>query len=362
MTSRRLLAAAGGVLLAAGAIAAAAGALTDPAAAPPSPVAYGPVAAVVVQPAQEITMTGHVTGYGLIEADPNNVLAVTSPFAATVARLSVRSGEAVRQGEALVELTPSPAEALAYKQATTQAAYAHSELARLQQLLHEKLATHAQVAQAATTLSDAEAKLDTLRREGAGQASTTLPAPAAGTIVATSVDAGQVLAQGAPLMTIAPRDALAVLLGVEPESVAAVHPGMAVSLQDALDPMLPLHGTVASVGAALDPRTRLVNVLVRIAAASGTSDPPLVGRFVTGRIDAKAERVVAVLRSAVLRDSQGSYVFIVRKGAAQRVAVTPGLENEAKVAIGTALAAGAPVVVQGNYELQSGMAVREVTP
>ncbi len=201
-----------------------------------------------------------------------------------------------------------------------------------------------------------------LRREGAGQASTTLPAPAAGTIVATSVDAGQVLAQGAPLMTIAPRDALAVLLGAEPESVAAVHPGMAVSLQDALDPMLPLHGTVASVGAALDPRTRLVNVLVRIAAASGTSDPPLVGRFVTGRIDAKAERVVAVLRSAVLRDSQGSYVFIVRKGAAQRVAVTPGLENEAKVAIGTALAAGAPVVVQGNYELQSGMAVREVTP
>lgn len=67
-------------------------------------------------------------------------------------------------------------------------------------------------------------------------------------------------------------------------------------------------------------------------------------------------------RSAVLRDSQGAYVFQVRDGKAHRVTVQTGLERDGLIAVQGAFAATEPVVSLGNYELQDGMGVRGSQP
>lgn len=184
----------------------------------------------------------------------------------------------------------------------------------------------------------------------------------AGTVVTASVDPGQVLAQGVPLLTLAPAKALVVALGVQPEAIGAVRTGQSVALSDALDPAVHLSGTVASIGARVDARSRLVKVTVALSVPAAAADLPLLGRFVAGQIAVRAARVVAVPRGAVLQDNQGAYLFVIRQGAAHRVAVSPGLETEKRVAVGSAVKPGTPVVIEGNYELQNGMAVREVTP
>jgi multidrug efflux pump subunit AcrA (membrane-fusion protein) len=68
--------------------------------------------------------------------------------------------------------------------------------------------------------------------------------------------------------------------------------------------------------------------------------------------------VIAVPRSAVLRKGQRDYVFVVRDNKAVRAWVDTGRESDTLVEIRTGVAAGDAVVVEGNYELTDGMAVK----
>jgi hypothetical protein len=68
---------------------------------------------------------------------------------------------------------------------------------------------------------------------------------------------------------------------------------------------------------------------------------------------------LAVPHDALLSDEQGDYVFQVRDGKARRVAVKRGLDAGGLVAVEGLADTRAPVVVEGNYELEDGMAVRE---
>jgi membrane fusion protein (multidrug efflux system) len=67
-----------------------------------------------------------------------------------------------------------------------------------------------------------------------------------------------------------------------------------------------------------------------------------------------------VPRSAVLHDGNGDYLFQVSEGVARRVAVTVESDGDRLLGIsGAGLDPALKVVVQGNYELSDGMAVRE---
>ncbi len=75
----------------------------------------------------------------------------------------------------------------------------------------------------------------------------------------------------------------------------------------------------------VNPTTRLVDVLTRVPASKST--PLVLGNRIKGTITLKEERTLAVPRSAVLRDAQGAYLFIVQNGRAHRVGVTTGLQE-----------------------------------
>ena len=157
------------------------------------------------------------------------------------------------------------------------------------------------------------------------------------------------------VLKLARLSGLRVLLGIEPADSFAVRAGMPVRLTPVFDARHTVDAHVAAVHGMVNPRTQLVDVVVRIS-----SGDLLPGMRVRGEITLATRTGWAVPRSAVLNDGSGDYIFQVRGGVAQRVAVQVESDGDKLLGIrGSGLDPALRVVVQGNYELSDGMAVRE---
>lgn len=306
------------------------------------------------------TLNDTVTAFGSIQPDPDHLTSITLPRAGLVSRLWVRLGQRVKAGESLLELDTAPNARMDYQQAKAAVDYARSEVSRIKGLFAEQLATREQVASAQRNLRDAEAKLAAQKQLGTNRAHEVVRAPFAGIVTQLNVTQGQRVQADTTAMLLASRDALVIALGVEQEDAVRIHPGMPVILTSVFRSEVRVDAQISAVHAMVNPKTRLVDVLVRIpkqAAASLVLDGTMQGNIILRTVDG-----LSVPRSAVLRDQQGEYVFIVRNGHARRVTVTTGLRQKGQVEILSGLKAGEQVVSLGNYELRDGMAVHEAKP
>lgn len=307
---------------------------------------------------QRHTLQETVTAFGRVQPDADHVSSVTLPRAGLVSRLWVRLGQRVQAGAPLLELDTAPTARMDYQQALAAVDFARSDLARLEALFSQQLATRDQVAAARRSLKDTEAKLAAQRALGMNRVRETLRAPFDGIVTQLDVKLGQRVQADTTAMLLASRDALVIPLGLEQDDALRVHPGMPVVLDALFGADGKLGATVSQVHAMVDPKTRLVDVLVRVP--KGKAQTLMLDGIMRGTIVLRQVDALTVPRSAVLRDERGAYVFVVRSAHARRVEVTTGLEQAGEIEILTGLQAGASVVSVGNYELQDGMAVREV--
>lgn len=333
-------------------------ALLGPAAAAQTAAGTDPVARVSTAPVQEQILRATTTGFGQVQAQPAKVISIAAPEAATIAHVFVRPGQIVKQRSALVELSAAPSTEEAFRKAQTAVDFARTKLTRMQYLWKRGATTKDLLDQAEIAYRNAQASLNALNRIGAQQNSQTVSAPISGTVTAVSVAEGDRVPQNAKILTMAPTNALAVLLGVEPEDVHKVETGMPVTLTPAFDGGAKYSGKVSAINQVIDPQTRLVDVMVDIDGSDGS--PPLIGNEMRGVIELRQERLLTVQRTALLYDRVGAYVFVVRDGRARRVTVVPGLDGQGVIGVKGALKAGDVVVIQGNYELQDGMKVEQV--
>ncbi len=297
-----------------------------------------------------------LTVYGAVEADPTASASVSFPRPGRISRVRVVSGQFVKRGEPLIELATDPSAAAAYQQALAAAEFARGELDRTESLAAQRLATRSQVAAARKNLADAQAALTAQRKLGAQRKLDTLTAPFDAVVMALSAQPGDRVQAGAPLMQLARAGALRARLGVEPEDASRVTVGMPVHLASVFG-----SGTadakVSQVHGVVNPRTRLVDVVTLFGGAKAHGLMP--GMQVRGEITLASERSWVVPRSAVLRDARGAYLFQVAGGHARRVAVKTGVQTKRLVSVSGPFDPRLAVVVQGNYELEDGMAVRE---
>jgi RND family efflux transporter MFP subunit len=317
-------------------------------------------AQVQTRPLAEHTLKKTVVAYGQVQADPDNISSISLPRAGTINRLLVRLGQRVTPNQELLELDTAPQARMDYQQAKAAVDYSRSKLQQTQSLFSQQLTTRDQVAAAERDLKDAEAKLAALLKLGNEKNMTIIRAPFAGIVIDLKVSQGQRVQPDTDALLLAGEDTLLVPLGVEPEDARRVAPGMKVVLESLFEQQLRVEVQVTTVLAMVNPSTRLVDVLTRVPAAK--SAPLVLGDRIKGTITLREERTLAVPRSAVLKDAQGAYLFIVQNGRAHRVAVTTGLEDRDLVAVEGPLKAGDAVVIVGSYELKDGMAVREVRP
>lgn len=318
--------------------------------------AAGPTVAVDVRPAERRALAETVTAYGVLEPDPDQVIAVSIPRAGLITRVWVELGERVEAGQHLLEIATAPDAVMQFQQAQSALDLAQRELARSQRLFDEQLATRAQVDTARAAVSDARSTLAALRDKGIGQATEIVTAPVAGVVSRIDVQQGQRVQADTTTLLLANQHALIARLGVEPEDLRRISPGAAVEVRDVFDDHLSFDGTTRDVHASIDPVTRLVDVLVPVPQAR--ADLLVLGSALSARIRLATVDGTVVPRSAVLRDDRGAYVFTVSDGRARRIDVTTSVAEGDWIAVDGDLAAGTPVIVRGNYGLDDGTAVR----
>jgi len=316
--------------------------------------ADAPSVLVRTEPLRQHAIAETLVGYGTLAPEVGGTVNVNLPRPGRISALEVSPGEVVKKGARLLEFRTAAGAALGYRQAGNALAFARSELARSEQLAAQKLATASQLAAARKALADAEAALEAQRRLGTGTASVSVKAPFEGVVVSIGAAPGDRIAAGTAVLKLARLSGLRVLLGIEPSDSFAVRAGMPVHLRPVFDTRRAVDAHVAAVHGMVNPQTQLVDVVVKIA-----SGDLLPGMRVRGEITLASRKGWAVPRSAVLRDDNGAYVFQVKDGIAQRVTVQVESDGDKLLGIRGPLDPALKVVVQGNYELTDGMAVRE---
>ncbi len=304
---------------------------------------------------QTISETLHV--YGTVLPDPDQSISLSMSHGGYITRVWCRLGQRVRKDDKLLELDASPSGRMQFIQAQREVDFARQELAHQQRLEKEQLATRAQVEAAKKTLLDAQTNLETLRKQGLGESHETLVAPMDGIITQLNITQGQRVQAEATAMLIASEDKLIVSLGVEPEDLRFIQPGLKVTLSSVFEQDYKATTTVREVHAMINPHTHLVDVLAAIPDEQ--VDHLVLGSSMKALIELAAHNTLVVPRSALLKDEKGDYIFLVAKGKAYRVAVSRGVDTRNFVEIQGEVQAGDIVVVTGNYELKDGMSVRE---
>jgi membrane fusion protein, multidrug efflux system len=267
--------------------------------------------------------------------------------------IDVTPGEAVRKGDKLIEFGASAAASSTYQQAVSAVALARSQRVHTAQLLGQQLATRDQLAQADKALSDAQSALDALQRAGGGRPEQSLAAPFDGTVATIPVAQGDRVQPGAPLLTLTRLDGLVVTVGIEPSERGRVTPGQMVRL-DRLAGGAPLAGQVLRIDGVLNAKTRLVDADISVPIGAVLS-----GEAFRAAITVGDDRGWIVPHDAVLTGADGAYVFQVDGGKAVRVAVAIVGEAGNTDVVDGALDPKRALVVQGNYQLDDGAAVRD---
>jgi membrane fusion protein, multidrug efflux system len=315
----------------------------------------GPIPEVQVAKVERKTITETVIVYGSVVAQPGKTHSVSVAFETRVRHILVAPGQFVQENDPLVEIELSPAAQVQFQQAKNAAEAARKELKQTQERFNLKLATNQDLSAAEKTARDAEVQLTALQRAGAG-GDNRIHSDMSGVIAKVSVQDGQIVPPGAPLVEIIAESEIEVKLGVEAEDLSAAREGAPITIVPVNDPTAPkVKGSVRLVTRRIDPTTRLVDVYV--ALPQGTK--LLLDQYVRGEIERTEKDALVVPRSAVLpSESRQFEVFTVANDRAVKHTVKVGAENPQEMqVIADDLHPGDPVVTVGNYELEDGIAV-----
>ena len=306
---------------------------------------------------QERTISERLRAYGTTQADPDRQASISIPLQGIVGQVSVRLGEIVPAGSPLLEVDTAPNASAAFEQARVALKFAKSAAKRTSDLFKKGFATQTQYDTAERDVANAQSQYDAQQSLGAGVSRTVLKAPFTGIVDRLSVAAGDRVAADTLALSLVPRDAMVVPLGVEPEDAPHIKRGQRVEVRSIFaNPSIPVAGEISAVQAIVDPTTGLIDVLVHLEPVDAGA--LMIGTRVEGQIVVSQKKIPAVPRSAVLRDAGQSYVYLVRDGRAHRVNVQVGPSDANYVGVKRGLAVGDQVVALGNYELSDGASVR----
>ena len=280
-------------------------------------------------------------------------------------------GDHVRAGDVLATLDPEDAQAQARAaQAKLAALQAELGRARADQARYAELARDQLVSRSTMDAQNAAAKaaqgqVDAARAElqmASNQAAySQLLAPADGVIASRQAEAGQVVAAGQTVFSLAVDGAREVAFAVAENAKADIRPGQAVQVEVWSQPGKQWPGTVREVSPAADPASRTF-------AARATVDAPedalQLGESARVSItsDKAGAATLSVPLTALQRDGDTVAVFVVDRASStlKLVPVTIGAYGNDRVPVLGGLAKDAWVVAAGGHLLREGQQVSPV--
>jgi multidrug efflux system membrane fusion protein len=298
-------------------------------------------------------------------------VAIRAQVAGQLVAAHFTEGQAVRQGDLLLELDRRPFEAaLAEARANlardvARAENARTDAARTEELAGREFVTRQQADAARATAAAADATVEASRaavqRAALDLAYATLRAPSPGRTGRLLVHPGNLVAAGTQdLVTIEqvkpvlatfslPERHLAALRAAGAAASATVRP--ASGGPDASGPVVFVDNTV-------DASTGTILVRAQLANADEALWP---GQVVEVRLRlGERKDALVVPASAVAQGQMGDYAWVVKDGAAELRPLTVLEAGEREVVVGRGLSAGEVVVTEGQLKLTPGAKVERL--
>jgi len=330
---------------------------------PPPPAAeIRPVRTVVATPkseGEEISLTGH------IRARTEESLAFRIDGRMIARRVDV--GQEVREGDVIAELDPQPQrDALRAAQARVAAAdaalrEATNNMERQRTLVNQGWSTRVQYdaterafRTAKAEVEAAAAQLNTAKDQ---LGYTTLLADAAGAVIATGAEAGEVVRAGQMVATVAHYDGADAVFDVPASLMREATPDAAISIALTDDPAVRTTGRVREVAPQADPVTRSFRVKV------GLTERPeamRLGATVSGRTHLVAKGGIELPGTALTMADNKPAVWVVDPKS-QEVSLRPvelQQQGSSTIIVSRGLEGGELVVTAGVHALRPGQKVR----
>ena len=300
-----------------------------------------------------------MTAIGTIEAVHGVMVSADLP--GTVARINFDSGQAVREGEILVELDTRQERAqLASLEA--QRDLAKVNFARTQQLVNDGVISRQEFDQATAQQKATEANVAEIR---ATIDRKTIRAPFSGILGIRKVNLGQYLPAGSPVVSNQSLNPIYVNVGVPQQASAQVHVGrnLRVTTEDVAGKVFA--GSVTAIDSEVDPTTRNIQVQATLFNPEGKLRP---GMFVQVEMPLGASRsVIALPASAINYAPYGDSVFVITdlkdpkghtyRGVRQQFVKIEGARGD-QVGVISGLKPDEEVVTSGVFKLRNGAAVQ----
>ena len=289
-----------------------------------------------------------------------------------VVRRFVDAGDAVKRGDVLAQLDPGDLR-LQAQAAQAQLSAAQAELARAsadraryatlanQQLVSRSAldAQNAAYAAASGQVRAARAQLEVARNQ-AGY--TELRAPRDGVIATRSAEAGQTVAAGQPVFTLAGASGRDVAFALPESRIREFSTGQPVLVELWSAPGKRMPGTIREISAAADPQAR--TYAARVALAGAAAQAVELGQsarvYIPGRANGTSSLRVPL--SALQRNAGGGTAvwMVTADNTVHLVPVQAGPFSEDSVPVAGNLAADAWIVAAGGHLLREAQKVQPV--
>lgn len=287
----------------------------------------------------------------------------------SVLEVSVELGDAVKRGQvvARIETTGLGASYQSAQSAEAAAAealaLARTNLARTEALVASGSVPRANLEADQNALKAAEARMAEARAlKTSAQTrldATVVRAPLAGVVSAKSVNQGDVVAQGAKLLTIIEPSSMRLEASIASEHLSKVKPGVPVDFVVRGLGDRRFSGEIERVAPAADPATRRIKLLVSIPNVEGTL---LTGLYAEGRVTSEKRSALAVPEDAVEREGANGSLVVIRAGRAERVRVELGIHDEQSglIEVKSGVKEGERVILGAARSVKPGTKIREL--
>jgi membrane fusion protein (multidrug efflux system) len=306
--------------------------------------------------AQQVKVTGSL--------GPQRQTQVASQVSARAVAVMARPGDAVREGDVLVQLDTESLRIQLDQQTSTAAAtraqlvLAESQLLRTTDLIERGLTASSGLEQAQSSVDALRANLAALEGQveaaRIGVQNATIKAPMTGIVSERSVEPGQMVAQGTAVFTIVDLTTIELTAAAPVSAGALVKPGQSVAVSVEGIANRTFEGKVERVNPVAAAGTRTIPVYITLDNADGVLRG---GMFAVGQITvAEQPDALALPSGAVREDAEGFYVLKVEGDTVVRQGVEKGSEWSAGrlIEITSGISAGDIIVTAVLTQLEPG--------
>lgn len=309
-----------------------------------------PPTRVEAAPVTNRPVSDHFSTVGTIEAGESII--VTAEIPGIIVEVPFTEGGRLERGDLIAQLDDEQLRA-EMNRARALMEQSRATWQRVQNIVEQGAGAPQDLDDAVAALKVAEANLE-LARTRLDKAR--IEAPFSGLVGKRRVSPGAFLTAGAPITDLAQIDELRVAFGVPERLLASVAVGNEVKVTTTAFPDRPLQGALTIIEPQLDPLTRTVGVVARVANPDGLLRPGMSATV--NVVLAERDEALTVPAASVFVEGGQSYVYLIKPDSlVSRIPVSLGTRLADVVEVTAGLAEGQKVVRAGHQKLFEGAKV-----